>query len=145
MLRHGCLNDGWDGEKRHETIEKSLHGNFIGSVQYRWHRPPHPGGLKGQAQARKTLWIRRIKMQRLHLKEIQRWQGIGETFRICERVGNRDTHIRDAELSEDGAVVKFDHRMDDTLWMDDDLHLLNGHVKQMMRLNDLEAFVHHGR
>src|SRR5262245_48001507 len=115
MLRHGGLNDSWDGEKGYEAIEKSLYGDFIGSVQHRRHRPAHSGRLKGQAQAREPLWIGRIKMQRLHFEEIKRWQGIGEAVRIRQGIGNRDTHVRDAELGQDGAVVKFHHGMDDTL------------------------------
>src|SRR5215471_3858408 len=145
MLRHGGLNHGWDGEKGNEAVEKSLYGNFIGSIQYRRHCPTDPSCLKGQAQAWKTFYIRWIKMQRLHLEEIQGWESVGKPFRIRQGIGNRDTHVRNAELRQDRAIVKFDHRMDDTLWMHNDLHLLNRDVKQMMRLNNLEAFIHHGR
>ena len=77
MLCHRRFNDGWNAKERDNAIKESLHGNFIGSVQHRRHCTPYLSCLKGQAQTRKAFWIGRIKMQRLDLEQVKRWQGIG--------------------------------------------------------------------
>ena len=145
MLCHGGFNDGWNIQEGDHAIEERLHRNFIGRVQHRRHCTPSPSCLKGQAQTRKALWIGRIELQRLHFEQVKRWQGIGQAFWIGQGIGNRDTHVGDPQLRQHRAVMEFDHGMDDTLGMHDDLHLLDRDVKQMMCLNDLKAFIHHRR
>ncbi len=62
-----------------------------------------------------------------------------------ERVGDRRAHVRVAELREHRAVDVLDQRVDDALGMDDDLDRLGRDVEQPVRLDHLEALVHHRR
>jgi hypothetical protein len=52
-------------------------------------------------------------------------------------------HVGGAQLRDDGAVEILDHRMDHALRMHDDLDALERRAEEPVRLDHLEALVHH--
>src|SRR5439155_6262625 len=73
------------------------------------------------------------------------WRGHAfEPVRIAERDGNRQVHVGNTELRLNAAVHELDHRVDHALRVHDDIDAAVGDVEEEVRLDHLEAFVHHG-
>ena len=56
-----------------------------------------------------------------------------------------DAHVRESELSLEGAVDELDERVDEALGVDEDVDPLVGDIVQPARLDDLQALVHERR
>ena len=59
-------------------------------------------------------------------------------------IGDRNPHVRDSHLGDDGAIDIFHHGMDDALRMDLDSDLFNGHIEKPVGLDHLQPLVHQG-
>src|SRR5205814_7177759 len=77
-------------------------------------------------------------------REVGRRRHGFETVRIAERDRNRQVDVGYAELRLDAAVDELDHRVDHALRVHDDIDAAVGDVEEEVRLDHLEAFVHHG-
>ena len=62
-----------------------------------------------------------------------------------EAVRDRHPHVRRTELGDQGAIAILDDAVNDGLRMDDDVDLLGGKAEQMVRLDQFQPLVHHGR
>ena len=60
----------------------------------------------------------------------------------CEKFPERSR--RATLVREDGAVVEFDHGMDDALRMHDHVDALQRHAEEIVGFDDLKTFVQHG-
>ena len=64
---------------------------------------------------------------------------------IGQGVLDRYAHVREAQLSLQGAVGELDQRVNDALGMDDDVDLIVSDIVQPACFDDLQRLVHEGR
>ena len=76
-------------------------------------------------------------------KEVQRLCAGFNPLRIGHGIGDRDAHVRHAELGNDCAVPEFNGRMNDGLGMHNHLDLFMRHIKQPVGFNDFKRFIEH--
>ncbi len=89
--------------------------------------------------------IRRLEGQPRDRAEVEARGRGADPLRPAQGVGDRDAHVRPAELGEHRAVAEGDQAVHDRFRMDQDLDLVRVQAEQVMGLDQLEALVHHGR
>ena len=83
-----------------------------------------------------------MKLQVSALGEIQWGKACLEPVRVGQGIGDRDPHVRNSHLGNNGSVNKFNQGMDDTLRMDQDLDIFDCNIKEPFRLDNFKALVH---
>src|SRR3954470_18834343 len=126
------------------ALQEVMNTHFVGRIKDSRRTTAKLQGFPRDAQSRKSNWIRLFKGQFTKLREVQPGAGRLYPLRPAERISNGSPHIGRAELSQDRSIDIRDHAVDDGLRTDQDLHALGRHLEQMMRLDELEPFVHHG-
>src|SRR5687767_12161218 len=66
-------------------------------------------------------------------------------LRGSQRVLDRQSHVRMTELGQETAIGEFGQRMDQALWMNQRVDLIEPDAEEMMCLNNLESLVDEGR
>src|SRR6185437_15492508 len=89
--------------------------------------------------------IGRLEIELGELGEVEPRARRRNAARPAERVGNRRAHVGRAELRQHRAVAVIDQAVYHRLRMHHDLDLARAEAEEMMRLDHLEALVHHGR
>ena len=143
-LQH-LLADGGNVGEADLASEERGDRDFVGGVQDRAGAAARPQRLARDAQRREADLIRRFEGQLPDLAEIQTIGRRRDALGPAQRVGDRRAHVRAAELRQHRAVAIRDHAVDDRLRMHQDLDLLVRQPEQVVRLDQLEALVHHGR
>ena len=135
--------------KADASLQEERRRRLVRADQDRRSRPARAPGLIRQPQAGEALHIHWLEVQPRDLRPAQgmRQRRIGavQPVGIAERVLNRQMHAGQARLHLDRVVHELDHRVDDALWMHDDLDLLEGQVEEPVRLEDLQPLVHQRR
>ena len=99
--------------------------------------------LVAEPQARCPGEVRRFEVETQGRGEIEaRHAGI-DPFGPSEGMGDGYPHVGGPELRENRSVLVFDHRVDDALRVDHDLHPVRRRIEEPARLDDLERLVHH--
>jgi hypothetical protein len=125
--------------------QKRLDCDFIGRIQHgRYGATGTQRGVR-QAQARKAVRLRVLERQASDRCEIERANAGFDSFRVGERVRDRDPHVRIRKLRDHRSVDVLDQRMHDALRMDQDLDPLGRQVEQPARFDYFESLVHHRR
>ncbi len=106
--------------------------------------PPARSASRGEASAGKRSWSGASKVSRPIAAEVEPRGRRADPLRPAQRVGDRDAHVRLAELGQHRAVAERDQAVHDRFRMDQDLDLLLRQAEQVMGLDQLEALVHHG-
>ena len=106
--------------------------------------PPSAKASRARRSEGKRPESGRSKVSGAEVREIEARGRAVDARRPAERIGDRHPHVRRAELGQHRAVAIAHHRMDHRLRMDDDLDLLRRQPEQQVRLDQLEALVHHG-
>src|ERR1044072_1403660 len=102
---HHALDDARDVREAYAPFEEGLDRHLVRGVQSRRERAARAQGPIGQAQTRETLEVGRLEVERAELRQIERRErGRLVSLRVSERVLNGVAHVRDAELSDTGAV-----------------------------------------
>jgi hypothetical protein len=126
-------------------LEEKRHGRLVGRVHNGAGRTRNFCGVQRQGQAPEDLKVRLLEGQRADLFKLQRRRQRREPVRVCQRVLDRQAHIRYGQLRDDRIVFKFNHRMGDALPVDEDADLFRCRAKEVHRLDEFQALVHHGR
>ena len=98
-----------------------------------------------ELQAAEGLLIRRGKGQRRTGEQVERPVRRFRTIGIGHRVADGQLHVGRTELREHRAVAVLDERMNDTLAVDDGIHLPQRQTVEPHGLDDLKALVHQRR
>ena len=67
------------------------------------------------------------------------------SVRIIQCILNWKPHIRCSKLCNDPSIFKFHHGMYHTLWLYNNLDLIQAHIKQPSGLHHFKAFIHQCR
>ena len=65
-------------------------------------------------------------------------------FRIIECVLDWKPHIRSSKLRHNRTIFKLYHRMDNALWLDNNLNMIQIHIKQPSGFHNLQTFIDQG-
>ena len=107
--------------------------------------PPAASARRAIASAGKRHRVGLLEGQRRHAGEIEPRRRRRHARRPGQAMGDRDAHVRRAELRDHRPVAEFDQAMDHRLRVDDDVELVGRQREQVMRLDQLKAFVHQRR
>ncbi len=139
---HRLRNHLRDVRESKPAFQKRRHRDLVGRVQHDRQAPLRFEGAVGQAQARKIVPRRLVKLEGFLLREIEKRHRRVPAIGIREGVLNRQAHVGDAHLRDDRSVLQLDHRVHDRLRVNNDVDLRGGHAKQPMRLDHLQPLVH---
>ena len=78
-------------------------------------------------------------------REIEPRRGRAHAHRPRQTMRDRDPHVRRSELRNHGTVTVFHQAVDDRLRVHHHIERVRSQREQMMRLDELEAFVHQRR
>ena len=140
-LRERLLDDVCDREKRQPSREKRGDGHFVRRVVRARVRSSALAGLAREPQQRECLEIRWMELERQARREIEWWDRCRLTPRVRERVGDRDAHVRVAEVRERPSVAEPYERVDDRRRLHGDVDPFVRKPEQEVRLDQFEALV----
>src|SRR2546425_12324857 len=86
------------------TIQERRHRDLVSGVEHDRSRSAQVEGLARQPQAGKARGIRLEERELTYAREIQSRRWGRPALRIRERIEDRDAHVGNTELSDDGAV-----------------------------------------
>ena len=128
----GCQDplDGFgDAQKGKVAAQEGLDSDFVRGVESDTVSAADAGRFVGQAKAREAGEVRLLEVEMRQSCEIEGEVG-RHSLRVGHGVEDRQAHVRDGELSEDGAVDIFDQRVDGGLRVDGNANAVGGQVKQ---------------
>src|ERR1700744_848406 len=138
---HRFLHEGPDPGKCDPALQERFDGYFIRCIQNRRRGSSRLPRLSCKSQCRKVVISRFFEIQTSKLCQAKWFQGIRDPFGPSDGVLDRETHIRMAQLCQQRTIHKLDHRVHNALWMNEDLNLAHGDIKEPTRLNHLESLV----
>src|SRR6266404_5829540 len=144
MRVHHLFNSLENLQETDLPIHKSRHRNLIGGVEHRRHRPADSSGVVRQSQRRELLAIGILEGQCPDFGKISRRHRIRQSPRPRERVLDRVTHVRRAQLRQNRPIRELHHRMHDALRVDDHIHTIYVDIEQPPRLDHLQPLVEQG-
>ena len=137
----GGLEQARDAGEVERPVEEAGDGDLVGGDQGGRRARPETAGLAGDAQGRETRLVGRSEVEPAGGDEVgrrgRRWPAVG----IGQRVLDRKSHVRGAQLGLEGAVHEPDGGVDDALRVDDHLDRVVVDIVQPVRLDDLQALV----
>ena len=89
------------------AIEETLDGDFICRVEDCRRAPPGGKRVVSKLQTRKAAGIRRFEVKHACARKVQELHACFYTFRVCERVRDRCSHVRIAKLCDHRAIDVF--------------------------------------
>ena len=123
-------------------FEEQRDRRLIRAVDRRGQRTAAPDRALAGAEAREGFFVRRKERQALPVGKIELPDRRTEPPRICQRILDRDAHIRHAELRDHRMVAVFDQRVDDALAVHDHVDVVRLHIEKPLCLDEFEALVH---
>ena len=119
-----CVFDGlWNLKEADLSIYEGLDCDFVCSVESGGGTPASFEGFAGKAQAGKTFLVRWMEVKLERLGEVESLKDAFFPDRVKKGILNGEGHIGGGELREYGSIHVFNHGMDDTLWVDDNIDL----------------------
>ena len=104
-----------DSGERQALGEKGLNRNLVGRVQRARGGPAGDPGVAREPQAGEELEVRALELEAPRLGEVEPGHGDVGALGKMQRVGDRHAHVGEPQVSELGAVVELDERVDDRL------------------------------
>ncbi len=107
--------------------------------------PPAASAWRAMRERREAHGIGLLEGQRRDASKIQPLRRGANALGIGQAMGDRDAHIRRAELRDHRAVAKFHQPMDDRLRMYDDIEFVRRQSEQVPRFDQFKPLVHQRR
>mmetsp|Transcript_13035 Transcript_13035/g.41298 ORF Transcript_13035/g.41298 Transcript_13035/m.41298 type:complete len:502 (+) Transcript_13035:206-1711(+) len=146
---HGVLDDAGDVEVLEGGAAEELVGHLVGGVEAAGHGAADAAGGVGEADARVLVVIGRFECHGAEFDEVEAGLplvgGHADAVGPGDRVEKGEAHVWPAELSYHAVVLELDGGMNYGLRMHDDVDVVVGRPEEVVRLDDLEALVHHCR
>ena len=135
------LEQARDPGEVERAVEEPGDGDLVGGDQRGRGTRPQAAGLAGDPERREARLVGRPEVEPAGCDEVgwrgRRWPPVG----IGQRVLDRKSHVRGAQLGLEGAVDEPDGRVDDALRVDHHLDRVVVDIVQPVRLDDLQALV----
>ena len=128
-------------EERQPALEEGGDGDLVGGVEGARVRAALLPGPAREREQRERLQVGRLELEHEALREVERGHRSRGALGIGQGEGDRDAHVRVAEVRERGAVAEADERVDDRRRLQHDLDPLVRQAEEEVRLDQLEALV----
>ena len=125
-------------------MQEGLYGELIGCIKGGRKVAALSNGLICKAKRREGFHIRLFEGHLSELIEVHLFSTHGSALRIIESVLDRETHVRNAELGDNGAILIFHHGVNDALGMHEHLDLRGIHVKEPLGFDHFKSLVDEG-
>ena len=142
---HGSRNDVNDVGEGNLPLEEGRDGDLVGRVEDRRHPSPGLQGLAGQAEGRVAARVELEEIEARERRQVEAPEVVGEPLGVAQRVHDRELHVVSRQLRHERPVDELDEGVDERLGMDHDVDSLARQSEQEVRLDHLEALVHHRR
>ena len=139
------LNQGGDTAKSQTPADEFAHRDFVRGIEDCRRRPAGRERLARQRQSGKTDQVRFFKGQSGEAGKIKSRCGSAHACRPSQTMGNRNPHVRRAELGDHRAVAEFYQAVHNRLRVNDHVELVDCQAEQVVSLDQLKALIHEGR
>ena len=131
--------------KRERALQEALHRHLVRADERGGRPRPGAPGRARDGQRREPGLVRGAEVHPGVGQQVEPRRGPGDAPGPGQGVLDGDAHVRESELSLEGAVDELDERVDEALWMDEHVDPLVGDIVQPACLDDLQALVHERR
>src|SRR4029079_16858969 len=109
MFLHDIANYTMYFAKSYAPVQESRYRNFICRIEHCRHCATLAQRMIRQCQCGEALLFNRKKVQQFSLRKVEPLPATFEPMRKCQRVGDGNAHVGDAELGNDRTILVTHH------------------------------------